>query len=235
MQFRLFILFGFFVVGVNLSCHSTAPVLSPGTEILPIQASLSPENWDVIYDGFGSVAFESDKIVLAPKAATAPGETHAALVLSSKTQDCPVKDFDVTIKATTLKQLRSGRPNPWEVFWIFFNYNPQASGKTTNYFILKTNGIELGKALAQVGQIFLVTKEVPKLEIGREIKYRLRKTGAKIVISINDEEVLLYEEADSESKKIYDQPGSIGLYTEDAIVEVGQVGINSLDEKSCPF
>lgn len=195
---------------------------------------LSEEDWDVIYDGFGSVTFEEGTITMEPKSSTGPSETHAALALNRATLDCPVRDFRMTVTATTNAQLRTPVPNAWEVFWIFFNYLDPGGGKTTNYFILKTNGIELGKAFAETGQIFLFTAGSPRLVLGEETSYTLEKTGTTLQVSINGTEVLVYSDTSTEEKTLYDQAGSFGLYTEDARVTVTSFESESLDGGTCP-
>lgn len=187
----------------------------------------SAESWTVIYDGYGFVDFnEADGIVMEPLAATSSDETHSALVLAKITEECPIADFTLTIEAVTEEQLRSEFPNPWEVFWIFFNYLPDGDFKTTNYFVLKTNGLELGRAFDETGQEFLFTAGEPQLNVGASATYRLDKTASHVLISIDGVEVLDYESS-TWPEAIYDQPGAIGLYTEDARVKITSVSLES--------
>ena len=179
--------------------------------------------WDVVYDGFGSVNFgTSSGVVLQPKTATVPSETHAALALAKVTESCPVKDFRLTLAVTTNQQLRlNSAPNDWEVFWIFFNYLPQGSDKTTNYFMMKVgSGIELGTAFGSVGQTFLATPSSPSLQIGKQNTFVIDKTGQNLKVFIDGTQVLNFQGVPND---LYDQAGSIGLYTEDAKVTVKSV------------
>ena len=123
-------------------------------------------NWEVKYDGYGKVTIENKTIILKPKVSTDANETHAALVTTIER----AKDFMLEIDAVTKCQLREkSQSNAWEVFWIFFNYNPTVDGKKkTNYFMLKTNGYEFGTAWDEVEQGFSDTGDTMSLTIGEE-------------------------------------------------------------------
>lgn len=197
----------------------------------PVSISLPPElkSWDVIYNGFGNVSFDAEGILMEPLAASAASETHASLLLSTLTENCPIQDFILDVHANTEQQLRqTDSPNAWEVFWIFFNYRNTPSGKETNYFILKPNGIELGKAFEEIGQTFIYTHTSPTLNIGENYHYKIEKRGNELWIYINDEMVLNYK-GNQTNDSIYLHPGSIGLYTEDARVRVSSVTLQILD------
>jgi len=184
-----------------------------GTMNLATDAS----SWKIMYDGYGSVTFGRD-IMLRPNAASSPSVTHAALVLAKETVDRPARDFDVSFTVATERQLRMGTPNAWEVFWLFFNYVPTADGKKrTNYFMVKPNGIELGTASEELQQTFLYTAEAPRLVLGRAAQWRILKVGDLVEAYIDGQRVMSFR------GKVYDVPGSIGLYTEDAQVAVRDV------------
>ncbi|MDO8461501.1 MAG: hypothetical protein Q7S98_01430 [Deltaproteobacteria bacterium] len=200
----------------------------PVTETISLTAS----DWDIVYNGYGSISFdETNGLTLEPKRSTSTGETHSALVLAKITERCPVKDFRLTITVTTEKQLRSPSPNPWEVFWVFFNYLPDGNFKKTNYFILKTNGIELGRAFDDVGQTFLFTGDKPTLTLSKKMELVLEKKGEHLEVLIDGISVLSYD-GQTFPQALYDQAGSIGLYTEDARVTVQSVILTRLDS-SC--
>lgn len=184
-----------------------------------MKLEFNDENWEEVYNGYGSVIIDNNGIYLKPEIATAAGETHAALVKS----DFEFRDFTLEIKAVTKNQIREGsEPNAWEVFWIFFNYVPTDDGKKrTNYFTLKPNGYELGTASGELDQVFLATGSDVQLEIGEEYVYRIYKSGSYIEVSINGSKVIEGE------YNIYDDYGSIGLYSEDAEVEVLSVDITT--------
>jgi len=123
----------------------------------------------------------------------------------------------------TEQQLRQNTaPNPWEVFWLFFNYNPTKNGKTTNYFLLKPNGVELGTAKNAVGQTFLQTGAAPAPAVGLANKIEIEKIGTRVRVWING--VL----ATDKTGGIVDVAGSIGLYSEDALVRVTNVQVTKL-------
>ncbi|MFA7359965.1 MAG: hypothetical protein WC139_02905 [Candidatus Kapaibacterium sp.] len=181
-------------------------------------------NWEVKYDGFGKITIKDEFIILKPKVSTAENETHAALVTTIER----AKDFTLEIDAITKYQLRENTPpNAWEVFWIFFNYNPTDDGKKkTNYFLLKPNGYELGTAWDEVEQGFSDTGDTMNLSLGEEYKYVITKAGRNLRISVNDI-VLIDKEFDAD--KLYDETGCIGLYSEDAEVEIKRVEFVSND------
>jgi hypothetical protein len=149
---------------------------------------------------------------------SAPGTTAAALVTSKFT----CKDFIIEITAKTLSQLRQPNPNPFEVFWIFFNYVIAPNGKKeANYFILKPNGVEIGTAKDELGQIFLSTENNPKLVLGMDTRYKLIKRGQKLSVHINNNHVKDFDYSNNiPGKQLYNHNGKIGLYCEDAQVVV---------------
>ncbi len=207
------------------ACSSTSNQQATDTpDSQPLQGAIVANEWQTAYDGEGEVAFSQGAVTLTPRASTDASETHAALALSSDVW----KDFHLSVRATTLSQLRTASPNDWEVFWIFFNYIPVGDLKETNYFILKTSGIELGKAYDDVGQTFLITEDSPALTIGQEVLYELEKQGTTLTISIDGTQIATYTDASTSERTLYDVEGSIGLYTEDASVEVTSVTLTPL-------
>jgi len=183
-----------------------------------MNGSIKQEDWQVAYTGYGNVSFTNGAVLFAPEASTSPGQTHSVLINSTIT----AKSFHLTIVANTIKQLRqNSQPNPWEVFWIFFNYVPVgAVEKNTNYLTLKTNGIELGTANASVGQQFLYTCNTPKITLDTNITYDLIWQNNLLEVNINN--VLAFNFNNSKNQ-LYNVPGSIGLYCEDSKVLVSNV------------
>jgi hypothetical protein len=167
------------------------------------------------------VTWQSDSTVrFQPQAA---GDNSAVLILSLVT----AKDFTLTVVATTIQQLEAS-PHPWEVFWVFFNYQqiggPQATNKTTNYFILKTSGCELGLAYDNVGQTFLDTTTTPTNTLGTPYEYTVVKTGKQVTISLNGTQIFA-----NTYDQLYDQNGFIGLYCEESLIQVYSVDFVSND------
>jgi hypothetical protein len=181
--------------------------------------------WRTEYDGYGFVNYDStnQSVVFAPMASTRADETHATLLLSKRHLTTPLKNFRMTIVATTEQQLRTPTPNAWECFWIFYNYVYDANGKKiTNYFTMKPNGIELGRAHDELGQNFLATATSPLLQIGLSNTYVIEKIGGKLTVTIDGRSVMNYDSATG-PYPLYDFAGTIGLYSEDARVRVHSV------------
>lgn len=171
---------------------------------------IQPSAWSTLYNGYGFVTWNSAGVTFAPKQSIAPNETHAVMILKNNTS---VKDFTVKVKAKTIRQLRLNSPaNAWECFWLVFNYLPTADGyKTSNYIVLKPNGIELGTMDSSVGQKFLLTASLPKLTLGALNNYELRKAGKNLELLIDGVSVF-----NKVFDGLYDQAGTYGLYSEDA-------------------
>ena len=123
---------------INESPIDESPIDEPPIDEPPaddgdttVTVPTTADQWTVVYNGYGSVGFDAvEGIVMEPQI-PAGGNTHAALVLAEITETCPINDFRLTLSATTEEQLRTTNPNPWEVFWIFFNYLPDGAAKTT--------------------------------------------------------------------------------------------------------
>lgn len=190
----------------------------------------SAPNWQTVYDGYGSVTFSAQQgIVLQPQTAASADDTHAALVLLRPTLLQPQRDFILTLTATTERQLRQPSPNPWEVFWVYFNFRTDAAGrKSTNYFLIKPNGVELGRANDELAQTYLYTAAHPTLPVGQVAHWRLVKLGRKVTVWINGTKVMAFSGA------VYDVPGAIALYCEDARVRVQDVVLQPLVRPAPP-
>ena len=189
-----------------------------------------PSEWQVEYDGFGSVLADPEKGVrLTPKAASRADETHAALALSRRSLERPLKDFRLSLSVVTEAQLREGSPaNPWECFWLFFNAGKEPGGRMrSNYFIFKPNGIELGRAFNGIEQVFLATATDPRMKIGVPSTLTLTKRGQQLNVAIDGRAVLEFAGRDL-PQALFDEAGSIGVYTEDARVLVRDLKIEPL-------
>jgi hypothetical protein len=116
---------------------------------------------------------------------------------------------------------------PQEVFWVMFNYvqvgNTTSTDKKTNYFILKPNGCELGTAYGDLGQNFAATTTTPTLAFGtspHQYQYTITKRGYHVTAAVDG--VLVFD-ATYNATTLYDQEGVVGLYCEDAAVQVTSV------------
>lgn len=117
---------------------------------------LTSDNFISQYSGYGAISF--NPLQLSPKPPVKLNETHSALVLTQK----QYQYFKLQITFQVVKQLRS-QPNPWEVLWVFFNYQ-KTKLKNTNYFIFKTNGLEVGQAWGALSQHFIASTNTPTLK-----------------------------------------------------------------------
>jgi len=179
------------------------------------EISMERSDWREVFNGYGSNRFGTKEgIILEPHPAQMPNETHSNLILVKRTEDHPLKDFLLTAQIATERQLRTPQPNPWEVLWIFFNCHPDQNGVLkTNYFMIKPNGIEFGKAFDHVKQSILYTQPEPRLIFGKAYSVTLIKIGKHIDLLIDG---IPIKNAIHRNLSILDTPGAIGIYTEDA-------------------
>lgn len=179
-------------------------------------------DWTTRYTGYGDVSIVEEggrSLRLAPRAASHPDVTHAALVTS-------VQQFgDLSLRASmrTVKQLRTtSAPNTWETAWLLWNFTDDTH---FYYFVLKANGWELGKGdPAYAGaQRFLATGDRPTVTLGAWQRVEVRQRGAVIEISVDGAPVVTF--ADEERPYLR---GSVALYTEDADVRFDDVNVETV-------
>jgi hypothetical protein len=182
-------------------------------------------NWLCLWLGYGTGGVDNGALWLMPKSSSTPSETHSALV-SSQFPLGP--DWDIAVAMTTDRQLRTKKmrnrqvpaPNPWEVAWLVADM--MEDGSAGLYFILKTNGVELGAYRETGEQIFLFTASSPQNRIGRTYVCRLVKTGRQITAMVNGQTV---GTASLDALGDWPRGDRIGLYTEDASVRFGPVSV----------
>ncbi len=211
---------------------SPSPSPTPSTTSSPTRLGTTAADWDIVYRGYGSVSFDATQgIILQPAVPESSDISHASLMLSHAYSQSPIKDFEISVVVMTEQQLRSPNPNPWEVFWLFFNYTSDSTTtdghKKTNYFLLRTNGVELGKAFDLMGQTYLVTDHTAFNQIGTLYNIRVRKVGQKLSVFLNGTQIVDYM-GTSDPDTLYDFPGTIGLYTESARVHIYSVDVTPL-------
>lgn len=180
------------------------------------QDTVIPLSWQTIYNGYGTVSWNSTNTVLtmSPKTATQAAETHAALVVSNESLTQP---YEVTYTMKTNKQLRTGStPNAWEVAWGLFGYKTDGKFK---YFILKPNGFELGESLLNLAQNFLYTSSTT-FPINTAYNVDTIVANNIVTIKVNGTTYLQYTMS---SKDQLTADGKIGLYTEDANVTFSNI------------
>lgn len=194
-------------------------IFSCATPSLPLDKSA----WEISYLGNGSVFFSpSGKLLLSSGVPQSQELTHSALLLSRET--LPETGFELEVEFTLLTQLRTLAPNPWETFWLFFSYQAEKEGKRTNYALVKTNGLEVGRAWAKLEQSFALTKEQPRVIPGETNTLRLLVSrSGKVQVFFQQKLV-----GELSHDALFRQPGRIGLYVEDARVAVRAVRVRIL-------
>jgi len=189
----------------------TASAASPAVNG-PLALS-TPGAWQTWW---GNALFGPGSVTLSSTTPVSPAETHSALVTSKRTW----RDPAISFSTTTLGQLRRGSaPNPWEVGWVMFRFRDLAN---YYYFIVKTNGFELGKKQGSDAQIFLATGDMPRLSVAAPRSVQIRVEGARIRVSVDGVQVI-----DFTDPHPLTGPGSVGLYEEDSQVRFDSFSASS--------
>lgn len=191
--------------------------------------TLQSQNFNVLYDGGGTVNFTAGQMEFYPATAMISSQTHAPLILLRETVNTPVKDFEVIVDVTTVAQLRQGSsPNPWEVFWLFFNYTGGITDKVTNYFISKPApyGSELGVASGEVTQDFLSDSSLYPTAVGERHVFTYKRKSNLFTVMKDGQLIFTFSD---NSLKLSQNRGAIGFYCEDAKVQIHSVQYRSLD------
>jgi Domain of Unknown Function (DUF1080) len=210
---RWALLFAVAVIASGAAAQATAA----GKARLPVArsastATLAPSAWRTWW---GQASFGSNAVTLSSVVPTSPAETHSALITTKRTWS----DQTFTVGATTLSQLRVGStPNPWEVGWLMFRFQDLHD---YYYFILKPNGIELGKKQGSDTQIFLVTADTPILALGQRSTLQVQTSGARIRVWANGSQVIDFTDPNPL------RSGSIGLYEEDSQARFDSLTVGS--------
>ncbi|MGW2232810.1 calcium-binding protein [Streptomyces sp. NPDC001759] len=166
--------------------------------------------WLSVFNGMGRNVGDDSSLSLSPMTAEDPGTTHAGLVVTTASYT------DVTYEARmrTVKQLRSPRPNPWEVPWLVWAYTDP---EHFYYITLKPNGWELGKRDPAYpgGQRFLATGRTP-YPVGRwyDVTVEQRAAVLSVSVSVGGKPLVTF----TDTERPYNR-GRVGAYTEDATVK----------------
>lgn len=176
--------------------------------------------WEVNFTGYGIAGVEkegSNVLFQFPSVAESPNHTHASLITSSR----EFENISFELKVNTLKQLRTLEPNPWETAWVLWNYTDNTH---FYYFILKTNGWELGKEDPRYpgAQRFLATGETPFVKLNEW--NRIKVTQKKNVINVYVNNINVVSFTDNEDPYF---SGKAGLYCEDSYVRYDDISITS--------
>jgi len=231
---RLLILFTLLLASCGMNQFATLSTSDTITQQVPPlpdfkNIELLPENFQVLYTGGGSVNFANGVMDFYPATAFALTQTHAPLIFLKETQDQPVMNFELIVDVTTVAQLRQGSaPNPWEVFWIFFNYTGGISDKATNYYLSKPApyGNELGVATDRVGQEFLGSDGNFPTAVGERHVFTYKRKGAKFTVWRDSQMIYNYQDTGG---KLLSTKGAIAFYCEDAHVQIHSVQYRGLD------
>ncbi len=167
--------------------------------------------FNVVFNGFGTVGLTSQRLRLSPAAATQPNETHAALVRAT-TESAAV---DLRVDVATVAQLRQGSPaNVWEVGWVIWNY---ADNDHFWYLAVKPNGWEIGRRdpSGAGGQVFVATGSTPSTPVGQSRRVRIRHDGSNRLRVWLDGQLV----SDIRRANPLFPTAAIGFYSEDATVD----------------
>ena len=165
--------------------------------------------WKTRFDGYGKVGVEragSKVLMLRPQVSDRASETHAALVTSEKS----FSDMTLSMRAKTVKQLRTSSPNPWESAWVIWNYKDNTH---FYYLALKPNGWEVGKADPNYtgAQRFLATGSNMRFPIGTWADVDIKQVGKTMTVSANGKVLTKF----TDRQRPYTS-GRVGVYNEDA-------------------
>lgn len=205
---------------------ASCATLRSASDYRAMRVPLDDLRWNVVYDGGGEVHFGRGVVRFRPGPVKGDLETKATLLTL---REFPSQAIGVRINFRVVRQLRPN-PRPWEVFWVFFGYQQgkDVRTKSTDYFILKSNGIELGKAYGELEQEFLMTKDSPRLVIGKRHEIQFLKQARELKIFV-DGQFVARSPIDFRMDQLFSSKesdrGTIGLYAEDAEVEVDSVEI----------
>ena len=163
---------------------------------------------------WGDQSYAGGGVTLSSRVPTSPAETHSSLITTKRTW----QDSTISFATTTLRQLREGSAaNPWEVGWVLFRFTDL---ENYYWFMLKTNGFELGKKQGSDTQIFLVTGALPAAAVGQERQIQVRTDGPRIQVAVDGQAVVDYTDPNPLGA------GSVGLYEEDAQARFDSLSIS---------
>jgi len=204
-------------IAAALACAAAASVLT--VSVLGGDRAVSP--WRTVFTGQGQVTGTTPGrvILLSPGRATAPGGTHAALVVSAHRYG----DFTATATVRTVRQLRrgaAGAPHAWEVGWVLWHYT---SGRRFYALALEQHGWALSKQdpAYHGGERFLASGRAPGFPLGQAHRVQITQTGATITIRADGH--LLTRFTDTQHPYL---TGALGLYCEDSVAQFQGVRIH---------
>src|SRR5262245_11916881 len=122
----------------HLAATAVVPLILTLVLSIATDACGAAATWRTVYDGYGFVHIRGKDVSMAPRASVRQDETHASLAISTRS----FKGVDLQMRVKTHKQLRTPKPNAWEVAWVLWRYRDDTH---FYYLALKPNGWELGK------------------------------------------------------------------------------------------
>jgi hypothetical protein len=170
-------------------------------------------------------------LVVGPEV-TAPFVYRSVLTTEYQTKEDPASKFDTTDEAL----LQKLEPNTWEVAWVIWNYIPDPHGNydrdSFDYFMLKTNGWELGKRNALGQQDIIITGDDVKLctEGEEDCNGPYFRDVYEVIVEhdffnaitvyVDGQKVVRYQSDDNGVAF-----GRVGIYDEDAGISVAEVEV----------
>lgn len=213
-------------------------VIPPPTPAPAPTTNMKPGDWLDRYgvaNSGGTFKFDDTGLTFGPKPIGASSLTAAGLAIFKPAG--AVKAFTnmtAEVEFTLVKQLRTPNGNLWECFWLFTNYADNADlTKTTNAFVFKSNHLQIETCSGHVQETWLYEGGTGCL-VGVRQKVKVQIIGQTMTVWINGAQVLskTLNGAPCTSVKddgrtlttapgyLYSNPGSIGLYCEDALITV---------------
>jgi cellulose synthase/poly-beta-1,6-N-acetylglucosamine synthase-like glycosyltransferase len=185
----------------------------------------APSPWFPVFNGFGTTAVtgsgSQQVITLSPARARTWRSTHAALVLSTSWY----RDFVATTDVSTVRQLRSGaagRPNPWEVGWVIWDYT---SNRRFYALTLEPTGWVLSKQDPAYpgGERFLASATFPRFGVGVRHRVGIVQIGDQMTIFADGDRLTRFTDKHQPYRS-----GGFGFYCEDSLARFAHVQLSPL-------
>lgn len=182
-------------------------------------AKLGP--WTVLFTGFGCAKVEGagsrSWLRVDTAASRRRKETHSVFVAGPGFK-APL-DFQARVR--TVRQLRRGRPNSWEVGWLVWDYQ---DNDHFYYFVPRINGWELGKRdpVYPSGQRSLVSGRKPSFPIRTWNAIRIvQDSGQGLGVYVRGVQIAYFHD----TERPYLQ-GKIGFYDEDSRALISDIVVS---------
>ena len=169
--------------------------------------------WRVVFDGDydgPSVQVRGGVLRLRPQPARTAGRTFAALVVSRERFDAEA--LHVSATWVTRSHTRVGRPNPWEVGWLVWDYE---DNDHFTYLALKPNGWEVGRRDPAFpgGQRFIADGRDLRTRLGVVRTATVDRIGTQTTVRVDGKVLASFDVAPGETS------GAVGMYCEDSVVD----------------